>query len=241
MAFGLAQTRKDVDEWAKLVLQSDLRASEKTVAWALSRRINFESLQLNPSTTCIARDTNQTIRAVEKQLARLRKAGFVTWTRPGGRGSNRYCLCLPISMPNGGTVFDPEQRDGIGANDTERWDGVTPNGGTVFDPEQRDGIGANDTERLDGITPNGGTVSPRTVGRSNLERNLEKNLIGGDHLKRLRRRVGEKAWSARFSDVTFEPPANVLFESKLRFEYARSEFGEIFHDLGLTPKLAEAA
>ena len=214
MAFGLAQTRKDVDEWAKLVLQSDLRASEKTVAWALSRRINFESLQLNPSTTCIARDTNQTIRAVEKQLARLRKAGFVTWTRPGGRGSNRYCLCLPISMPNGGTVFDPEQRDGIGANDTER---------------------------LDGITPNGGTVSPRTVGRSNLERNLEKNLIGGDHLKRLRRRVGEKAWSARFSDVTFEPPANVLFESKLRFEYARSEFGEIFHDLGLTPKLAEAA
>ncbi len=198
-------------------------AAAKLTGIILAQHLNMRTGQLNPSKSTLGRETAQSESAIVKHLRQLKVGGFLAWSSARGRHSNSYLLMLPNRIPS---------------------DTVTPAVASInrvpLDMPSDPPLVVNRVPP-GRSTVDGGVFEPYPTVHPNIKKNIEKNFVGSDPWDQLRRRVGEKAWRTRFAGTSFEPPSTVVFDRRFRFEQARSDYGELFHDLGLTPTLAEAA
>lgn len=181
------------DRWLQAVLASDLTPGAKVIAAAIVRiHFNWTTGQCNPSQDTIALETRQCSRSVEKQLEKLRGAGFLAW-RKGFQTSNRYWLLL---TPNAGRE--------LGEGDQAS----TPNAGRELKTELSAGIEASQYRTVGRPIPNPRGRQNRTLGGRNPCLTPEENPSSaapprapdgaagaaswGETEQRLRARTGDK-------------------------------------------------
>jgi hypothetical protein len=90
------------DDWMRAVCASDLPPVTARVAVRIGLHLNVTSGQCNPGIDKIATGTNISERSAYRQVAALRRAGWITIRRGGGRErSNEYTLTYPDTALSG--------------------------------------------------------------------------------------------------------------------------------------------
>ena len=88
---------RDRETWIMEILaDSNFPPSTKVTGTRLAMHMNIETDLINPSIACLARETAQSARSVDRAIRALEKAGRISWE---GRGhvSNKYTLLFPLT------------------------------------------------------------------------------------------------------------------------------------------------
>jgi len=110
--------------WLASVIRSrELTPGEKITATALAMHLNLGTGQLNPSARCLAADTNQSERNVQRHIKKLLAMALIAAKRTAGRVSNSYEL---IHRPDttSGTGLAVARADGDAAATTTSGTGL---------------------------------------------------------------------------------------------------------------------
>lgn len=150
--------------WMAAVMAAPgLSMGTRLLAARLALFVNLSDGRCDPSIATLAREVAMTTRGVEKALAILAEAGWITRTISRGRRSNSYALCL----------------DRAASRSTEAHDATcaTPNHGSGMElstPNAHSGFNdATPNERAP--TPEQNDAQPRTTVRTNSKRTEDKN------------------------------------------------------------------
>jgi hypothetical protein len=93
-------------KWRDALRDSDLDTTAKTVGYTIATYWNGRGLSAFPSKTTIAAGAGlHSVRAADRAVLRLERAGFLDVSRSRGRRSNTYTATLPT--PHGGTGSTP--------------------------------------------------------------------------------------------------------------------------------------
>lgn len=102
-------------KWRDALRDSDLDPVAKTVGFTISTYWNGRGLSAFPSKETIAKGAGlRSVRAADRAVLRLERAGFLNVSRSRGRSSNTYTASTPNPTPHGETGLTPH--DGTGLN-----------------------------------------------------------------------------------------------------------------------------
>ncbi|GJE43843.1 hypothetical protein AEGHOMDF_3022 [Methylobacterium soli] len=147
---------RDRERWIAAVLADpEMTAQCKVVAVRLALHHNIGTGRCDPSVDGLAAGACCTSRAVEKAIAFLDKAGWISRSSTRGRHRNRYQLRVERASAHPSKSPDDESE-------------------TLLTPNGNSGFKQMNPERRDASTPNGGSPQPRTAIRANREENREK-------------------------------------------------------------------